>query len=383
MKKLIYCFAVLALSACSEKMDGPSLSNDLIKVELNSTVSTPDLETLGTRAPVDGTVLPKGEKNVTVFGLAKSSNSGSSTDIDWESSSADVLFGAQQDKLGPGIIEASVDENGALNFGEYYYPVESTRNYSFYACYPTSTTKFEFDEKEQFYSATFKLSDQHDVMWAEAVAPDLGGYKGYNARYFRKATGAKRPMLQFKHLLTRLNFKVVRGEAVSGATEDVSSVYVKAISIVNQETSFKVTLSKDYVTKGTTNGIKVEPVSGFFDKQTDIAPTSEEYQADLGLEADGTKKDYGTVLLAPKTKYSIQVTLSRTKGETWTNDPSNDESAIILTLDGGLGEDVFESGKAYEAVLTVYGWQKIGFETPTVVDWVVSDDEVQGGEIDF
>lgn len=380
MKKLIYCFAVLALSACSEKMDGPSLSNDLIKVELNSTVSTPDLETLGTRAPVDGTVLPQGTNNVTVFGLAKSSNSETSTDVYWKLN-ANVLFGTQQDPSG--IVEASVDENGALNFGEYYYPVESTRNYSFYACYPlTTTTKFDAATTLDSYSATFNLSDQHDVMWAEAVAPDLGGYKGYNARYFRKATGAKRPMLQFKHLLTRLNFKVVRGEAVSGATEDVSSVYVKAISIVNQETSFKVTLSKDYVTNGTTNGIKVEPVSGSLSSQT-VNPTSEEYQAGLGLEADGTKKDYGTVLLVPNTKYSIQVTLSRTKDETWTNDPSNDESAIILSLDGGLGEDVFESGKAYEAVLTVYGWQKIGFETPTVVDWVVSDDEVHGGEIDF
>lgn len=379
MKKLIYCFAVLALSACSEKMDGPSLSNDLIKVELNSAVSTPDLETLGTRAPVDGTVLPQGTNNVTVFGLAKSSNSKTSTDVDWKLN-ANVLFGTQQDPSG--IVEASVDENGALNFGEYYYPVESTRNYSFYACYPTEKIKFTAATTLDSYSATFKLSDQHDVMWAEAVAPDLGGYKGYNARYFRKATGAKRPMLQFKHLLTRLNFKVVRGETVSGATEDVSSVYVKAISIVNQETSFKVTLSKDYVTNGTTNGIKVEPVSGSLSSQT-VNPTSEEYQADLGLEADGTKKDYGTVLLVPNTKYSIQVTLSRTKDETWTNNPSNDESAIILSLDGGLGEDVFESGKAYEAVLTVYGWQKIGFETPTVVDWVVSDDEVHGGEIDF
>ncbi len=380
MKKLIYCFAILALSACSEKMDGPSLSNDLIKVELNSTVSTPDLETLGTRAPVDGTVLPKDAK-VSVFGLAKSSSSGSSTDIDWRSST-DVLFAQREDA--PGIIEASVDENGALIFGEYYYPVESTRNYSFYACYPfTTSTKFsKVDETINSYSATFKLSDQQDVMWAEAVAPDLGGFKGYNARYFRKATGAKRPMLQFKHLLTRLNFKVVRGEAVSGETEDVSSVYVKDISIVNQETNFKVTLSKAYVTNGTTNGIKVEPVT---DSKTklNVTTTSEEYQADLGLEADGTKKDYGTVLLVPNTKYSIQVTLSRTKDETWTNDPSNDESAIILSLDGGLGEDVFESGKAYEAVLTVYGWQKIGFETPTVVDWVVSDDEVHGGEIDF
>lgn len=375
----IYSLAVLSLTACTNEVEENFTSDERVKVELNTSVNTPDLETLGTRAPIDGTSLPSGLQ-VTVFGLAKSSNTSSVTDIDW-SQTSNVLFGS---KSAPsGMVEARVQEDGSLSLGsDYYYPVESTRNYSFYACYPGG--KFSPDDTKTSYVAKFNLADQNDIMWAEAIAPAIGNYNGYNARYFRKASGAKRPQLQFNHLLTRLNFKVTRGDVNNGPSEDVSDVYVKSVAIVKQDPTLKLTLSKNYVTSETSGKMSLEAEKGGQQPDLTVKATAEDYDQELGLLAQSkVALDYGNVMLLPGNSYSLKVTLCRAKGEEWTNNPDNEESSIVLTLDDGEAAVPFLAGKAYEVVLTVYGWQKVGFETPTVVDWDMSDDEVYGGEIDF
>ncbi len=135
-----------------------------------------------------------------------------------------VLFYAEADKGSAtatvtNVVTTASGEDGDIAFdgGDRYYPMYSTNNYTFYGYYPHKPLSLP----SSGFTATYELGNT-DILWAEAKVEDG---TGYNAKYIRNNPG-NLPKLNFKHLLTALEFHIV-SEDPSKPVENVEIIGIK------------------------------------------------------------------------------------------------------------------------------------------------------------
>lgn len=285
-----------------------------------------------------------------VWGLAKNSNN-------WTDATS-KLFST-------GHVKGTVSNGGnVVTLGEkpedvYFYPLNSSVNFSFYACSPIP------DNAPSLLSnrvvASYQIKGNNDILWGGAEAKDIDAddgntYSGYNARYFRK--GGVKPTLKFDHKLTRLNFTAKKGQE----NNDGSIIPVKIENItITANNNATMTVAGD-------NAGSLTAVSGTAELPVFFGDETFEKRGALNLAEDFSESPAGTVMVLPKTgSYIITVSLSaEIDGKPVMAEPSTFE---ISYTDKKTGVTSFDAGKAYTIRLTVYGLRKVEFEKATLTPW--------------
>lgn len=284
-----------------------------------------------------------------VWGLAKNSDN-------WTNATS-KLFST-------GHVKGTVSNGGDVTLGEkpddiYFYPLNSSVNFSFYACSPEPAQAPTIQANR--VTASYQIQGNNDILWGGAEAADIqnvdgNAYSGYNARYFRK--GGEKPTLKFDHKLTRLNFKAKKGQE----NDESSIIPVKIENItITANNNATMTVAGENAGALTAVGTTTElPV--FFGDDTYAKHGA------LDLNADFSESPAGTVMVLPTTgSYTITVSMSAmVGGQKVTPEPSSFE---ISYTDRKTGVTSFEAGKAYTIRLTVYGLRKVEFETAILTPW--------------
>lgn len=378
MKKACLILTVLAsvLTGCSKV--GIETSSDPNAWVLDDSLPVPVL--LGTpgagmmtKAGFDGTSLPDSTK-IGIIGL-EYGNEG------WtymENTSESVLINNN--------AYAIVDAAGNLTLDKArYYPLTGNQNFVFYGFYPYGTTtcfNAGAEESNSYYTVSYTIDGKTDVLWAEAIAPDLvytneddgKKYKatGYNAAYIRKVmkyaeTDEKddyMPNLNFEHKLTALDFKL-RAYEDAWTELETSQVKVTGLTIVQTSTKARMVIASldqetaetGSLTGDTPGDIPMEGVT----ETTLYGDGSSTYQdAEFG---DG-------MLLVPSDKYMAQLEMTYIpEGETETRTCYAD---LTFKLPDGKS---FEAGKRYTLTIIIKAPQEV-IATASLTEWDVVGDEI-------
>lgn len=282
-----------------------------------------------------------GPEVISLVGLAKGSDS------NWTSSES-VLF---KDATN-GCVDATVNK-GAVTLGDtYYYPFDSKKSFSFYACYPKATIAKTADKVTVNYNG---VTGKTDILAGSAVSK----YEdGYNAKYYRQhikegvAIKDLHPTISLEHKLTRLDFKILKGENDEG-TEDLK---VKSLVIKNVPTNLVLTLADKNSAKSS-----LEMASN--PNKKDITVFSSTNVNDM-IVPSKDKKEAGAVALYPSDFYEISMVLVDPKNE------SHDGDIIKLYTPSNTP---FVAGARYEVTLKIYGMRPVVVDKIEVKDWVTGD----------
>lgn len=165
----------------------------------------------------------------------------------------------------------------------YYYPLQSTTNYTFYGYRANETNDFELATISGKIGQSVEIGHQ-DILWGKAAATDFEyldrTYQGFNARYIRKAWekvnnvaatfyGTYAPQMNFLHVTTAFQFMVKTDpDRPAPATPNTqkfidADIYVKSIAIsgVHTQATFTV-VSPEGLTGTTLDVTKVLAGSG-------------------------------------------------------------------------------------------------------------------------
>lgn len=348
MKKL-FLFAIGAtamLASCSNEEDAQMVNDgDKVRVELNAT-TTPSV--VATKSPIIGSSFETDTK-VTVLGLAKNGTG------DW-TNDANHLFGNANG------VTATVTMDGAVNFDggqTYYYPTGANTSveYTFLASYPEQP----WNVTGTSATNTFPINGKTDVLYACA---EVNG--GYNARYFRnEELTPTKPVLQFNHMLTRLDFYLQKGESGENL-DDLTSAVITKIELADIPNEMNLTVNKsealatDDLTEiteftGGTTSITLFELSDMVGYEDNTAGEEEV----IGSE----DIPFGYAIVPATTdmskQYSVIVTIKRSDD---TEGQGTTLPAITLTGD-------YLQGNSYKIVLKVYGYRKIKFESAEIIPW--------------
>lgn len=346
-KNFLYVLGIAAMLA--------SCSNGELVDQKDGQVSTPDM-------PFDGKIALK-TSGITVSQTRAAVEKWEDTPIRvWGVDKNGTGWNTETSSLFPApnyYANAKVDVNGNVVFDNndvYFYPLNSDVNFSFYSCSPqparTTVTSSSI-------IAAYNITGHDDILWGEAEATNVqngGTFAGYNARYFRK--GGTTPVLGFKHLLTQLRFKAIKGSEGEVIGNSVVPVSVKNISVVSVS---QANLVVGGANKGSLTG------SG---DDTDIPVyfgANEPYGVSVAPTDAGAHAGTALVLPAQIGSYKVKVTLAAMvngKERVQTNE-------ITITNPDGA----FEAGKIYNVNLTIYGLRMVDLDA-TLEQWK------DGGAID-
>ena len=352
MKKL-FLFAIGAtvmLASCSNEEDAQMVNDgDKVRVELNAT-TTPSV--VATKSPIIGASFETDTK-VTVLGLAKNGIG------DW-TNDANHLFGNANG------VTATVTTDGAVNFDggqTYYYPTGANTSveYTFLASYPEQP----WNVTGTSATNTFPIDGTTDVLYACA---EVNG--GYNARYFRnEELTPTKPVLQFNHMLTKLEFYLQKGESGDNL-DDLTSAVITKIELAGIPNEMNLTVNKseqlktDNLTDITNfSGSATIPLYDFDRLNAEDDPTYTNEKADE-VEVNGNDEIPFGYAIVPSAQdmekqYSVIVYIKRaddTEGEAEALDP--------ITL-----PNEYLQGNSYNIVLKVYGYRQITFDKATLKPW--------------
>ena len=334
------------LASCSNEEDAQMANDgDKVRVELNAT-TTPSV--VATKSPIIGSSFETDTK-VTVLGLAKNGAG------DW-TNDANHLFGNANG------VTATVTTDGAVNFDggqTYYYPTGANTSveYTFLASYPEQP----WNVTGNIAKNTFSINGQTDVLYACA---EVNG--GYNARYFRnEELTPTKPVLQFNHMLTRLDFYLQKGESEDNL-DDLTSAIITKIELADIPNEMNLTVNKSEAlatddlteitefTGGTTSItlFELSDMGGY-----------EDNKAGEELVIGSEDIPFGYAIVPATTdmskQYSVIVTIKRSDD---TEGQGTTLPAITLTGD-------YLQGNSYKIVLKVYGYRQIKFESAEIIPW--------------
>lgn len=307
-----------------------------------------------------------------------------------------------------------------------FYPMGNWYNYTFYGYHPYQNN---VTTTASTVSVDIPIDGYTDVLWGRSYRPVTEGSDpvynayAYSGRYFREyfkknSKDAETPVMKFKHALSRINFKVVKGDNRPG------KLYVKEVKLMG-DVSNKVTLKvADANTANNNTGTDasagtVKETSGAGKLTTDIANgigndgklSYDKAQPGVALPYDvtwdGSKNvvtplfnedrengvelthskegdnlvytQLGKGIMVPPTSspdYKLQLTIVLEKdGKTYTFVPQFPQS--IKFPDAGL-----EQGKQYNVYLTIYTPQEIVVNA-VLVPWEEVDMTDGNGGIEF
>lgn len=264
--------------------------------------------------------------------------------------------------------------------GVKYYPPQGNFDFWGYRLDDASTGSPVWEDS--LVSVPFTIDGSQDVMVAKAVLTQVqqaetAGWGENVDRYYSAFAARKgiQPNMVFKHLLSRLSFKIV------GGNDDVRTNGVKLVSIgVRSKHTGKLVVADTLNYSNANRMVWVEDttllelkerrstaVDAVLESLTAIAPSYEDSTSvlDEGLATQRDTTVYlaretqvgEALLVAPQDKYEIEVKLQQPDR----NDPSNILSyTYVFTMANPSG---FEMGKSYNVKLTIYGLQEIDVTT--------------------
>ena len=257
--------------------------------------------------------------------------------------------------------------DGQIQLENEYYPMDSKENFSFYGYYPygSSSAGYLTVEAGRNIYALYRGIGDIDILYAAALAEDREydgvTYEGFNAKYIRaiRKNGEEetyKPKLEFKHVLTGLDFVVKKPEGAS----DVAMT-LKALSVLNVANEVRLTVASKHTpaSNGTLTGTSTGNVSA---KQSGNATL------DAAITEEGVKLD--RLMLVPGNQYQISLTVND-----GVKDNVIDENLIVK-----LPEDAqFEAGKYYTLEVLVNSPEEVSINV-VYTDWVEGG---QGGSIEI
>lgn len=316
-----------------------------------------------------------------------------------------------------------------------FYPMGNWYSYTFYGYHPYQSSVTTTASK---VSVDIPIDGYTDVLWGRsykptadegesaAVVEDTWSQYAYSGRYFREffkknSKDAETPVMKFKHALSRLNFKIARGDN----KVDKGTLYLKRLVLLgNVPTSVTMTVADltyasndnakdENSTEGlitavgtsyntvtvpdidedggtaTYNGVELkcqETWNGKAYERTEFSSLTEgkgyllEYKA-LAANAKPSEKyvnypSVGTGIIIPPTTstpdYQVLLTIVLEKdGKSYEFTP---QSPTKISFTG----DKIEAGKQYNIYITVYTPEEIVVNAE-LVQWT----EVDGSELEF
>lgn len=279
--------------------------------------------------PTRGVVEGWDNTPIVVWGLNKA------TGADWSNASSKLFPDGAVDATVTNAPEPGTVILGPTGTEQYFYPMNSAVNFSFFACSPRPTTK-NIDSRQ--VTAIYNISGDTDILWGKAETEDPNA-NGYNAKYIRNSVDDFTPNLQFDHMLTKLTFYAHKGEEINNAGNVTANV--KSIRVLNtpSQATVYVAGTRENEIDGTTltsfpiynKGVALGSAT---DQVSPVTPTVEDKGAILG-----------TVMLLPASSYKIQVTLVTKDGKEVVGED------LTITLGGNAP---FERGHGYNVQLNVY-----------------------------
>lgn len=257
----------------------------------------------------------------------------------------------------------TIADGGVIRFfePEVYYPMMSTRTYSFYSYHPYEENS---DNRQGECSVTFDLTQGNkDIMWAESHAQhaEVSGYiwNGFNAAYIRKtrtlSNGADYiPSFSFAHMLTALEFSALKTE------DSDTGIRIVSFDLVDVATKVKLTVASD-----------ISDESG----KVEAAKTGELHVLDLPdgekyFDPDGSV--ISTLTLLPEKTYHARITLA-VEGDEEVRDPLD----VVIYTNNSETDYAFKAGYRYKITVLIKSPVEVDIET-SLKDWT----PVNGGSID-
>ena len=131
-------------------------------------------------------------------------------------------------------------EHGNITWKEdtvFFYPISQFYHYDFYGYYPYTDDITRYDNS---IVAHYTIDGTNDIIWGRATSDEDFAY---SAKYYRTYGNlAKHPVVQLKHLLTRLTFSIEPGESAIGNGDytDAEKMKVKSIQLCDVYTHLDV-----------------------------------------------------------------------------------------------------------------------------------------------
>ena len=333
----------------------PTNPNSPVKIVLGaSTIDAGvELDKKASRAPLESW----SNTEVGIYALAKDAGA-----TDWTmdvTNDPTMLWENVKGTITEGEANTNVDITLDLQGQPGYYPNQGEHQYTFYGYHPYQETKATIQGTKA--TTTFTITGAEDILWGEAVAPQLPGigddsgnqYDGYNASYFRKGEGAKTPSIGFKHKLTQLKFQA---KAANTGTIGEQGLKIQSIEIKDVPTSL------DLVIADKTTSLNNGQIS------TNLAPNNANLKVgnldepfDLSTASNFTAVGDPIMLFSDgsETKtFTAIVTLVDANSKTSANE-------ITLTAPGGLA---YAQGSAYTIELTINSLEEIKVQA-NLADW--------------
>lgn len=362
--------AVVLLAGCSK--DGEGFTNqgddnesnnvnpDAVKIEMGTKGMSADV-TPNTR----GTLDKFNNTTVGIFALAKGIAD------PWALTDNKTCI---MNNVEGSIADTPNDTKTGITFGNqtFYYPMSNTLNYSFFGYYPhhskVTGSTVELDGPGTEVKVVYAFNGTQDIIYGSAVAPKIDTFDGYNARYFRKATGAVKPEITFHHKLTRLQFNI---KAAGTPTEiaQAGNITVTAIEIVKVPTTVSLIVANR--TDDTRNGtLEFAPLQG---NESYILCDAADGPA-AGVKPIEAGAPMGDFMMLPATAVladgTYEAVISMTLSDNGVTKPLPKSTVPIKLNNNGK----FEAGKSYKVNFSVYGPSQISMDAK-LVGWIAGDQD--------
>lgn len=375
MKKyFIFAAAAIVAASCAKTpapvqtpdngFTAPSVEGK-VAVQFGSNV----IANVDTKAPITSTNFT-GTK-VRVYGAQRTSDGHIWKDVD------------QNNKLFIKNVEAEVETAGKLKLENtpgvpFYYAGNNT--YDFYGYYDgTPSPDPVFEDATNSYNLDVTIDGTQDIILATAdpayavttsgqtaVADQLG--EDWNDRFAFSAYAARRkvhPILQFKHLLTQLNFKVSSG---TETFDENTKLYVTGLTInkANSTAKFRVAGESDL---GLSSMATPENLAV---KKDDSTPLDNANSVEVPNSA-GEAQVLGQMMLFPGASFEVTLTLAKKNPETPEATETVTRTITPSMIDPSYTE--FEAGKSYTFTFKVYGLEAVNI-TAELEEWQVAGNYV-------
>ncbi len=267
-------------------------------------------------------------------------------------------------------------------------------------------------ENSSVVGVPFTIDGSQDIMAGKAALTEdqQGALTGYTERAY-SAFAARRgvqPIIDFNHLLTRLQFNVKAGNcstagyaadqtAASGETwvknDTVEAMKVVGISVIGKQASEGVLVvastnnkiaSGDIVwtepTGETTNEFKLKNTEGTVISKDEAVALTGTFEGESNKKFSGKAVLIGDALLLQPgfTEYEVYITLSQKRAEASSAIGTSTDSKVerTQTIHGTIklsGDAEFKKGTSYAVNITVYGYEHIDI-TANLKPWKVGDE---------
>lgn len=197
--------------------------------------------------PIDNLDSLKG-RIIGILGIDKRS------EADWSSSDSEsILLNNVQ-----GTYDVDDNGGGYIQFkkGPYYYPMNSTQNFTFYGYYIHGQTEYQTDDEGELRAGGYYVPvdiGHTDLLWAKAEAEG----EGYNSQYIRgirKSTvDDDMPTFDFRHVTAGLEFWAYANLDGIYTDDDFTNIVIRQVYVENAITKAQLCVAhKDDV--GTEEG---------------------------------------------------------------------------------------------------------------------------------